>query len=167
MTAEGDETANVIYGTAGADAIVAGDGNDVLCGNGGADVLRSGAGDDVLEIGDTAFARLIVGNGTDTVLVDSNGLTLDLSSIPDNRVSGIEQVDLNGVGNTLVLNLVELANLSGETNTLTVLGGNGDAVTVDRAGFSQSSADGFTTYTDGLLSLVVDDIVDQQNILIA
>jgi len=167
VTHEGSNTDNVINGTAGADVVIAGDGDDTVNGNGGADVLRGGAGDDVLAISDGAFQQLIGGNGLDTVRLDGNGMVFDLQAIPDNKVTGIEQIDLNGGGNELVLNLVELANLSDETNTLTVLGDNGDALSADLAGFDASADAGFTTYTNGTLTLVVDDDVDQQNVLIA
>jgi len=167
VTLEGDGADNVINGTANADVVVAGDGDDVVHGNGGADVLRGGAGDDILAVSDGAFQQLIGGNGLDTVRLEGNGMLLDLQSIPDNRIDGIEQFDLNGGGNTLVLNALELANLSDESNTLVVLGGNNDALEADLTGFAAESDGGFTTYTNGVLTLTVDNDVDQQNILIS
>jgi len=166
VTHEGNAANNKIMGTAGADVVVAGDGNDVIRGYGGADVLRGGAGNDVLAIADNDFQQLMGGHGTDTVRLDGDGVVFDLGAIPDNQVSGIERISLNGDGNKLVLDPIELANLSGETNTLTVVGNATNAVSMDFAGlnFGKTSTGGFTEYSDGTLTLRVDNDVDQSGI---
>jgi len=163
VTHQGNAANNVILGAAGADVMVAGAGDDLLRGYGGADVLRGGAGNDVLAIADNDFLQLIGGNGFDTVRLDGDGTVFDLRAIPDNRVSGIERISLNGDGNKLVLDLVELANLSDETNTLTISGNATNAVEANFAGlsFATTSAGGFTEYSVGALTLRVDDDVDQ------
>ena len=167
VTHEGNAASNKILGTTGADVMVAGAGNDLLRGYGGADVMRGGAGNDVLAIADNDFLQLIGGNGIDTVRLDGDGVVFDLQAIPDNQVTGIERISLNGDGNELVLNPVELANLSDETNTLTVMGNTTNSVSADLPEFSfqANSAEGFTEYTNGVLTLRVRDDIDQSNIL--
>jgi len=120
VTAEGDSNANVLIG---------GLGDDALIGNGGADVLRGGKGNDLLAVSDLTFLRLDGGSGIDTLRLDGAGLTLDWSTIKDPLVSGIEIIDIRGSGgNTLILNLQEVLNLSDESNTLTVIRNADDTV---------------------------------------
>jgi Ca2+-binding RTX toxin-like protein len=168
VTHMGSENNDDLGGNAGDNVMIGGLGNDTLSGNGGGDVLRGGHGDDVLAISDLAFQRLIGGSGEDTVRLDGNSLALDLQSIPDSRIVDVEQIDLNGGNNSLVLNHLELANISDHSNTLTVDGDATNAVSADLVGlgFSESSAGGFTEYTDGVLTLRVDDDIDRSGILI-
>jgi len=148
--------------------VVAGAGNDLVRGFGGADVLRGGAGNDVLAITDNDFLQLIGGNGIDTVRLDGDGTVFDLRAIADNRVSGIERIALNGDGNRLILNPLELANLSDETNTLTITGNATNAIDAGFAGlaYSKTSAGGFTEYSLGALTLRVDEDVDQSSFFV-
>jgi len=168
VTHEGSASNNKLLGTADADVMVAGAGHDLLRGFGGADVMRGGAGNDVLAIADNDFLQLIGGSGYDTVRLDGDGTVFDLRAIADNRVSGIERIALNGDGNKLVLNPLELANLSDETNTLTVTGNATNAVDMDFAGldFTSTSAGGFTDYSLGALTLRVDNDVDQSSFFV-
>jgi len=55
----------------------------------------------VQTVSDLGFADIDGGNGTDTLRLDATGLTLDLTAVADEEVAGIEQIDLNGGGNTL------------------------------------------------------------------
>ena len=128
----GDATANTLTGSAEADVLIGGQSDDTLVGGGGGDVLRGGEGNDALSISDTTFLRLVGGNGNDTLRVDGDSITLDLTLIPDNRVTGIEKIDLvTGSGDhTLVLNLREVLNLSDESNTLVITGDTGDLVSI-------------------------------------
>ncbi|MEF8756276.1 MAG: hypothetical protein V5B60_20455 [Accumulibacter sp.] len=118
-----DET---LVGTALAETIVAGAGNDTLIAGGGVDVLYGGSGDDsfivnaanvaALAAGVTSgrLSRIDGGTGTDRLIVDGSGLTLDLRSVPNqgggtpgslSRLESIEWIDLTGTGNN-VLRLV-------------------------------------------------------------
>lgn len=119
---------DILTGDAAADVMVGGTGDNTLIGNGGADVLYGGAGDDILSIGDNSFFKLKGGNGTDTLKID--GFSLDLTGIANNKVQGIEKIDMTD-GNTtncLTLNLSDVLNLSDSTNTL-IIDGEGDGTT--------------------------------------
>jgi len=87
-------------------------------------------------------------------------------------VRGIETIDLGSVGgatdgsNQLTLTLQDLFQLSGTSNTLTVLGDASDKVNINLTGatVSANTPAGFTTYTSGLGTLVVQNAVDQTGI---
>ena len=97
-------------------AVLGTDGNDDLNANGGATVVLAGAGNDVLNIdgfGETDLLSFDGGTGTDTLRLNGAGLSLDLSTLPDTRLSSIERIDLSGSGaNSLTLTRLDLLNLS-------------------------------------------------------
>jgi Ca2+-binding RTX toxin-like protein len=75
------------------------------------------------------FQRVAGGTGSDTLRLDGGGLTLNLTTLKDNRLLGIEQIDITGTGNNmLTLSLRDVLNLSDESNTLTILRNSGDIV---------------------------------------
>ncbi|GAB4190928.1 MAG: hypothetical protein Kow00105_05130 [Phycisphaeraceae bacterium] len=155
---------DAILGTSSGDVIVSGRGHDVLTGNGGADVLIAGQGDDELIIADLAFKRVDGGSGSDTLTVDGTGITLDLTTISDSRIRDIETIDISGGANLLILNHQEVLNLSGSSNTLTVIHDISGMVNIG-SGWTQTSSqivngNQETIYTQGNATLIVIELAD-------
>ncbi|MBO1348870.1 MAG: hypothetical protein EBE86_016465 [Hormoscilla sp. GUM202] len=149
--------------------------DDTIVGGGGAARLNGGAGSDVIAIGSLDFRRAVGGSGNGDILRLDSSFNLDLTAnrsgkIGNSRFSGIEVIDLNGLGNSLTLSARDLQHLSDSTNTVKVLGSNSNAVNADFSdlGFTRSSNSpvvGFTTYNNGIIMLVVNNNVTQ-NILL-
>lgn len=142
--------------------MVGGRSNDILLGNGGADVFNGGEGNDTIAVSTLPFNRVAGGNGNDTLRLDGSGLTLDLTTLADNRLHGIEQIDITGSGiNTLTLNYREVLNISDESNQLIVRRNGGDVVNIG-SGWTQGAdqligSDNFQTYTQGIATLLIED----------
>ncbi|WP_155706647.1 calcium-binding protein [Gloeocapsopsis dulcis] len=152
---------DLLIGTNGNDILIGGLGNDTLRAGRGSDVIYGGAGDDVLIFGPWN-RRMDGGSGTDTLAIEISNMTMDLTAIPKNRITGIEIIDLTGTGNNrLKLTRLDLLNLSDTTNQLIVKGTAGDVVTSTHQGWL---FDGTTTldsnqydrYTSGAATLLVD-----------
>lgn len=150
-----------ITGTAGADNVIAGTGNDIVLGFGGADVLLGGAGNDLLGVSDLTFARVDGGTGVDTLMLSGGGLTLDLTTLDNTSLNGIERINLNGSNNALVLNKLEVLRLSDTTNTLRVMGFSNNRLTITDSGWVKGnmlveSPFAYEVYTNGNARLEVD-----------
>ena len=165
ITHAGTTAGETLTGTAAADVMNGNRGNDNLVGGGGADVLTGGQGNDVLAVSDLSFKRLVGGTGSDTMRFDGSGLSLNLTTLRDNRLLGIEQIDITGTGdNTLTLNQREVLNLSDESNTLVVRRNAGDVVNILDLGSWAPAAnetigpDVFRVYTQGTAKLKVANV---------
>ena len=165
----GDDT---LIGGNGDDDIYGGGGNDISIGGAGADLISSGDGDDTL-IDDLAGitdlgsnARIAGGPGHDTLEISGHNQMIDLTTIDDSKITGIEAIDLGSGNNAVKLDIDEILNLSSTTDTLIVKGGSGDAVQADLSGAHVSTnAAGDTIYAIGGATLVVESSVDQTAII--
>jgi hypothetical protein len=166
VTQQGGTGDDLLIGTAAADVVVAGQGNDTLIGNGGSDILYAGAGDDAIAISDLNFNRIKGSSGIDTLHVDGSGIFFDLSAIANNRITGVEQIDLNDSGsNTLAFNKLDVLALS-DTNQLVILGNTSDVVVSLGQGWQESGTQTlngnlYNEYAVGGVSLLVDSDISQ------
>jgi hypothetical protein len=166
VTQQGGTGDDLLTGTTAADVIVAGQGNDTLIGNGGSDILYAGAGDDVIAISDLNFNRIKGGSGIDTLRVDGSGMFFDLRATANNRIAGIEQIDLNDSGgNALAFNKLDVLALS-DTNQLVILGNTSDVVVSFGQGWQESGTQTlgsnlYNEYAVGGVSLLVDSDISQ------
>ncbi|AFZ31777.1 FG-GAP repeat protein [Gloeocapsa sp. PCC 7428] len=166
VTRQGTAGNDLLLGTNNDDILVGGLGNDTLRGGAGSDVLYGGAGNDVLSYG-AIDRRIDGGSGTDTLAVDISGLTIDLTTTPNNRITGIEIIDLTGTGdNTLQLTRLDLLDLSDTTNQLIVKGNTGDRITSTLQGWISGGTTPldnnlYNRYTSGAATLLVDTDITQ------
>ncbi|MEO5702875.1 MAG: calcium-binding protein, partial [Gammaproteobacteria bacterium] len=167
VTLTGSSGANILTGGAGNDQISGGEGDDTLRGGGGSDVLLGGGGSDILvydatDLSGTATLVYDGGLDTDTLRFDGAGQLLDLTAIAFDKITGIENIALNGTGNnTLTLNVQDVLDLSGTTDQLIVLGNAGDVVNSTGQGWVAGSnvllnGETYASYTNGFASLLVD-----------
>jgi hypothetical protein len=157
---------DLLIGTNGNDILIGGLGNDTLRGGRGSDVLYGGAGDDVLIFGPQNH-RMDGGSGIDTLAIEVSNMTMDLTAIPRNRITGIEIIDLTGTGNnSLKLDRWNVLNLSDTKNQLIVKGNVGDRITSTQQGWLSGGTitlDGITynQFTAGAATLLVDTEITQ------
>ena len=156
----GDAVANAPTGSAAADTFASGMGNDTLTGGGGADVFNAGGGNDRIVVPDSAFRRIDGGSGTDTLALSGAGITLDLTTLANSRIGGIEVIDITGSGaNTLRLAGGDVQDLSDSGNTLRVDGNAGDSLTIAdhwaSAGNTQINNQTYAVFTQGAATLQV------------
>jgi Ca2+-binding RTX toxin-like protein len=104
---------------AGTGTLIGGAGNDTVWGDDAPDILRGGGGNDVLSA--NQYDRVHGGSGLDTLTfrytTNGHGRHLDLTSVADDRIQGIEIIDILGY---LTLDESEILALSPSTDTLIV-----------------------------------------------
>jgi Ca2+-binding RTX toxin-like protein len=136
-------------GTSAAEILIGGLGDDILSGGGGADSIRSGAGDDRLSVGDLGFRNVDGGGGRDTLVLLGSGQDFDFTALANNKVSGIETLDITGTGNNdLTLGFADIAAINDgdpfaftvahSHHALVVEGNTGD--TLDLVGYDPDGA---------------------------
>jgi len=160
VTHQGDRSGNDLLGDSSANTIVGAQGSDRLTSGGGADVLLGGQGDDEVILVDESFRRVAGGPGFDSVRVDGSGITLDLTQIPDNSLTGIEHFDITGNGgNALVLNLTEVLNLSNTSNSLIIRADANDSVNLgggwEEAGLQTIDDEFYDLFQQGIAKVFV------------
>ena len=172
VTFLGTSATDTLTGTSSAESFVAGQGNDTITGSGGADVVRAGEGLDVIQLFSLDFADVAGGSGKDTLELLGSGHALDLTTIANNKINGIEIIDLTGSGdNTLTLSKLDLFHLSDTSNILRVDGDEGDAVVADGAWkYTKNVAIGpqtYAEYTNGAAMLRIDVDIDRSKITVS
>ncbi|MGN7614499.1 hypothetical protein ACQZV8_20715, partial [Magnetococcales bacterium HHB-1] len=171
-----DPSDDITLGTSGNDtitgattnAINAGDGDDTI--SGGNDVIYGGAGNDIIEITDLIFQRFDGGRGSDALKLATTGLTLDLTATPDSKITDFETIDITGTGNnTLVLDALEVFNISNTTNTLRIDGDAGDVIDAGSGwrylGETTIGSESYAQYQQGEAILQVDLDIDRTAVI--
>jgi len=119
-------------GTAAADILIGGAGNDKLAGMGGADTIRGGAGNDSISVPDLAFLRIDGGGGTDTLALTGAGQLFDFTALADGRITGIERIVFTHVlESTLRLGLPDVLALSDTVDPRFTAAGTGNALVIE------------------------------------
>ena len=154
-------------GTGSADSFTGNAGTDTFTEIATDDVVRGGAGDDRISVTSLDFAHIAGGTGTDTLVLDGSGLSLDLTGAGTAGVDvdSVEILDLSGTGaDTLVLDALAVSDLTEERDGgMASLDVRGDADdTVELRGFvfsSTETGDGTTydVYRDGNAQVRVQD----------
>jgi len=165
----GPGSAYTLQGTTADETFIGGQGNATMIGGGGNDSFTGGAGNDTIHLGlagnsSSAFLKIDGGGGTNALVLDGSGMTLDLTNASiAGRVQNIEHINLGSGSNSLVLNIHDVLNMSGTSNKLFVTGQAGDSVTSTGQGWtdthtSVTGADGHTyaSYAQGAANLLID-----------
>ncbi len=127
-----------VTGSAGANAIQTGSGNDTIRGGGGADVINAGAGDDTIDYWGSESA--ISGGAGANTLVLRAATTIDLAAA-DQTIGDITAID--GIQNVdgAALTALQAAAITGSLDANILTGGAG-ADTIDGAGGADVIASG-------------------------
>jgi serralysin len=175
-TLNGSTGNDTLNGGAGNDSLIGGSGNDSLLGGDGADTLDGGSGADTL-LADAATDSLAGGADGDLYIADATGLALrisdsggndtlsyvgaaagDIASASLGSVSGIEAINLGGVGHRLTLDLARVLALSTTTDELRVIGSGSDSLVLSDAGWVRGTpSGGFVTLTNGTAVVIASE----------
>lgn len=166
--ATGNVHNNTLTGNSAQNALSGGAGNDTLNGGGGADILLGGDGNDTFTFDALDLTltgtRYDGGAGSDTLRLTGGGKSLDLTALADDRVIGIEAIDLTGSGsNKLAFSASDLKALS-DTDALRIDGNAGDVASITDAGWTPGADLSFgqnlyhTFFNDGATLLIDSDV---------
>jgi Ca2+-binding RTX toxin-like protein len=139
------------------------EGNNVLNGGAGTDTMIGGAGDDKF-IFDPLDTQIAGGTGNDTLKFTGSGQHLDLDGKAGTIYTGLEAIDLTGVGsNSVSLTAQNVVDIS-DTHELTINGNAGDSITSTGQGWvtgADQTVGGilYHNYTSGTATLHVQDHV--------
>lgn len=166
----GHDGDNYLAGNPGANRLNGREGNDVLTGGAGVDTLIGSGGNDTL-VYDPDDASIRGGTGEDTLKLVGTGMLVDLSTIDNETIIGIEIIDLTGSGDNLLrLNVLDLLDLS-DTDVLRVDGNAGDSVLTQDGGWNEAAGgpvalagNSYATYTQLGATLLVDTEIDRSGI---
>ena len=106
-------------GSAAAEIIVGGQGNDGLNGGGGHDAIEGGSGNDHITVTDNTFNHIDGGSGSDTLSLDFAG-AIDFGNLDGKaatsdhgKISSIEVIDAdNGSNNAMILHLTDVLDIA-------------------------------------------------------
>ncbi|MBF0621417.1 MAG: tandem-95 repeat protein, partial [Magnetococcales bacterium] len=157
---------DLLKGSIGDDTLMGGDGDDYLDGGLGNDILNGGPGDDILVWDSLDLGTVDGGADDDTLMLDGDALSLDLTQIDNALYKGIENIDLTGSGdNSVTLDLADILDLSDESDQLIITGDAGDTVNIGGIWNTETDTviDSITygTYTLDSATLLIDDTVTQ------
>jgi hypothetical protein len=169
VTHLGTAASETLTGTSAAETFVGGRGNDVLISGGGNDALQGGEGDDTIVLAGTVFRNIDGGRDQDAIRLTGSGHNLDLTTIRPDQIESIERIDITGSGNNrLTLTVLDVLDLSDESNSLRMDGNAGDTV-IRGSGWTQVTSGGtngngtsgidgqtYQHYTSGQALLLVD-----------
>jgi len=149
-TGDGADTIT-ITSTAATASIDGGAGNDTISiQDADAIVVVAGDGDDTITVGAAGLtvltdAIIVGGNGTDTLVVDSNSDAVDLSSNANFAITGIEVIDLTNLDALMTLSAAQFAN----NNVVSLKGGSNDSFAVTAASTGSTINASKLTLTSG------------------
>jgi len=153
-----------LAGGYGSDTVKGGTGNDTVSGGGDTDYVLGGSGNDVVVWSEGDL--LNGGAGTDRLGVVSQDV--DLTAVANDKLIDIEVVDMSyrnndgfRYGNKLALNKADVLDMSSTTDTLKVLGEQGDSVNIVGSFRDLGVSGKYHHYKLGAATLLVDtDITD-------
>jgi VCBS repeat-containing protein len=161
----GNGIANSITGNSAVNRLTGAGGNDTLNGGGGADSLLGGEGNDTLRW-DVADVLVDGGDGTDTLLVSEDGVSVDLRETAGSVIKQIEVINFLGTGVDSFLTLdAESVGAINATDLLTI-DGSGGTVVLGGSWTNDASDANYDYYASGdlVLKISTDLLVDLPNV---
>ncbi len=108
--------------------------------------------------------------GADALKIEANDAIIEQDALNQvlARVGGIEIIHVQGQNNTLNLKLENLINLSDISTQVHILGEGQNVINLNLSGqgFTEQTKLGFTTYTNGTFSIIVEDTMNRGGIIV-